>query len=307
MVQYQATCSVPLCTNSFTWPVSSGSGCSSIPTCYKLRTSTNGTICVPQGTCRLFDACINGTRCASNLTTCVVNSCCPVPICMPLALANLCDQSTSTGIGSATQTRLCPNATWNQNYITLFNSTSYMYYNMIVDYFVDASGSIYVANSSANHIIKYKPGGLDVAFFMGSGSFSSYTFQRMTVDTNGTVYTCEYRTDSSVYPSTTYYRIQKYDSNSSLFGTTIFGETACGTPPYGFCGCADLFIDRRNAIYCSDSLYHIVINITPTDPQVRVIAGTTNSSGSQLDQLNSPQGIFIDTNRTLFVVDSGNK
>ncbi|CAF1050817.1 unnamed protein product [Rotaria sp. Silwood1] len=307
MVQYQATCSAPLCTNVYSWPGSSGYSCPTISTCYRLRTSTNGTICVPQGVCRLFDTCINGTRCTSNLTTCVVDSCCSVPICIPLALTSLCDQSTPTGPSAATQIRLCPNATWNENYTTLFNSSNSMYNNMIVDYFVDANGSIYIANGSANHVIKYTSRNLSVAFFMGSGSFSPYTFQRMTVDTNGTVYTSEYRSGPMFYSPATYYRIQRYDSNSSLFGTTIFGETACGTPPNQFCGCADIFIDRRNAIYCSDSFYHIVIMITPINPQATVVAGTTNSPGSQLNQLNSPQGIFVDTNGTVFVVDSGNK
>ncbi|CAF2983302.1 unnamed protein product [Rotaria sp. Silwood2] len=108
------------------------------------------------------------------------------------------------------------------------------------------------------------------------------------------------------YSPTTYYRIQRYDSNSSLFGTTVFGETVCGTPPNQFCGCTDIFIDRRNSIYCSDSLNHLVINITPMNPQATIVAGITNSSGSQLNQLNSPQGIFVDSNGTLFVVDSGN-
>lgn len=68
-----------------------------------------------------------------------------------------------------------------------------------------------------------------------------------------------------------------------------------------------MFIDRRNLIYCSDAINHVVISISPVHPQVTVVAGTTNSSGSQLNQLNSPQGIYVDSNGTLFVADSGNK
>ncbi|CAF2624581.1 unnamed protein product [Rotaria sp. Silwood2] len=102
MVQYQATCAAPLCNNIYSWPGSAGYSCPAISPCYKLRTSTNGTICVPQGACRFFDKCISGTRCASNLTTCVVDSCCSAPICVPLALASLCDQSTPTGTGNET-------------------------------------------------------------------------------------------------------------------------------------------------------------------------------------------------------------
>lgn len=90
--------------------------------------------------------------------------------------------------------RICPNATWSPDGITILNASYYyMYSGSIADYFVDVNGSIYVANFSANHIIKYAPGNLTVSMFMGSGSYSPYLYQRMTVDPNGIVYTSEYR------------------------------------------------------------------------------------------------------------------
>ncbi|CAM4820892.1 unnamed protein product [Rotaria magnacalcarata] len=180
---------------------------------------------------------------------------------------------------------------------------------MIVDYSADKNGSIYVANGSANHIIQYKSDHLTIISFMDAGVFSPYTFQRMTIDTNGTDYTCEYRTSYSSYSYSysTYYRIQRYDSTNTIFVTTLFGETICGTPPNQFCGCNDMFIDQRNLICCSDSLNHIVINITTINPQVTVVAGITNTPRSQLNQLNGPQDIFVDTTGILFVFDSGNK
>lgn len=49
------------------------------------------------------------------------------------------------------------------------------------------------------------------------------------------------------------------------------------------------------------------MNIGPVSPQVTVIAGIKGSPGSQMNQLNSPQGIYVDSNGTLFVADSGNK
>lgn len=63
----------------------------------------------------------------------------------------------------------------------------------IIDYAVDNNGSIYIANGSANHIIKYAPGNLSLISLMGGGSFSPFTFQRMAIDANGTVYTTESR------------------------------------------------------------------------------------------------------------------
>lgn len=88
---------------------------------------------------------------------------------------------------------MCPNATWNPNPISIFNSSSSPYSTTIVDYSIDVNGSIYVANGSANHIIKYASNGLRVLSFLGAGSYSPYIFQRMTIDANGTVYTSEYR------------------------------------------------------------------------------------------------------------------
>ncbi|CAF4064128.1 unnamed protein product [Rotaria sp. Silwood1] len=104
-----------------------------------------------------------------------------------------------------------------------------------------------------------------------------------------------------------YYRLQKYDSSNWVSGTTIFGETACGTGLNQFCGCVDIFVDRQGAMYCSDSNLQRVIKITPNNQYATVVAGVTNTSGSQLSQLNNPQGIFVDANYTLYVADVGNR
>ncbi|CAF1290130.1 unnamed protein product [Rotaria sp. Silwood1] len=102
------------------------------------------------------------------------------------------------------------------------------------------------------------------------------------------------------------YRLQKYDSNNWVNGTTIFGESVCGSSVNQFCGCIDIFVDRQGAIYCSDNAMHRVIKITPNNQYATVAAGVTNTSGSQLNQLNNPQGIFVDANYTLYVIDAGN-
>jgi hypothetical protein len=91
--------------------------------------------------------------------------------------------------------RISPNATWNPNYTTLFNDANYPYYSysIISDYFLDKNGSIYVANNSAKNIIKYTLGSLNVTAIIGGGNLSIHTIQRISVDSNGSVYSSEYR------------------------------------------------------------------------------------------------------------------
>ncbi|CAF3650065.1 unnamed protein product [Rotaria sordida] len=48
---------------------------------------------------------------------------------------------------------------------------------------------------------------------------------------------------------------------------------------------------------------HRVIKITANNPFGTVVAGVTNTSGSQMNQLNNPRGIFVDVNYTLYVAD----
>ena len=106
---------------------------------------------------------------------------------------------------------------------------------------------------------------------------------------------------------TYYYRLQKYDSNNWVNGTTIFGETPCTSGLNGFCGCSDIFVDGQGAMYCCDGSNNRVIKITPNNAFATVVAGVTNTSGAQLNQLSNPRGIFVDANNTLYVADAGNR
>ncbi|CAF3438096.1 unnamed protein product, partial [Rotaria sp. Silwood2] len=105
---------------------------------------------------------------------------------------------------------------------------------------------------------------------------------------------------------TDYYRLQKYDSTDWVNGTTIFGETQCGTGLNEFCGCVDIFVDLQGAMYCCDNYNYRVIKITPNNSFATVVAGVTNVSGSLLNQLSNPRGIFVDANNTVYVADMGN-
>ena len=71
--------------------------------------------------------------------------------------------------------------------------------------------------------------------------------------------------------------------------------------------CTGLFVDINNTLYCSLESNHQVIakSLSISNSNARAVAGT-GCSGSNLDMLASPNGIFIDDNFDLYVADSGN-
>ena len=71
--------------------------------------------------------------------------------------------------------------------------------------------------------------------------------------------------------------------------------------------CRGLFISVNNTLYCSLTEMHQVIAKSLSDPTntFTIVAGT-GCVGSATTMLNSPGGIFVDSNDTLYVADSGN-
>ncbi|CAF2924072.1 unnamed protein product [Rotaria sp. Silwood2] len=279
-LKYSSSCTVDVCSNNST----SNIGCSSSPICYQFKTSNSTILCAPQVVCSLLDACISGTRCANNNSVCVINSCCSTPI-------------------SASTTEICSNATWNQNttrIVSSFWNSSYQF--SVSDFDIDSADNIYVMETYNNQIYKYAPNSTVGIYVAGSGASSNYTLQRLFVDSNGIIYTYEYRYSYPIYN----YRIQRYDSNNWINGTIMFGETQCGSDLNSFCGCVDIVADRQGSVYCSDSNNYRIIKITPNNSNAIVVAGVTNTTGSQLNLLSYPQGLFVDANYTLYVLDAGN-
>lgn len=105
---------------------------------------------------------------------------------------------------------------------------------------------------------------------------------------------------------TNYYRIVQYNQNSLTNGTVLFGPTTCGTGLNQLCWCAGLFVDRTGSIYYSEPYNQRVLKITPFASSVTVVAGITGTFGSSLNELNNPNGVYVDGNGTLFVADQSN-
>ncbi|CAF1686033.1 unnamed protein product, partial [Adineta ricciae] len=71
--------------------------------------------------------------------------------------------------------------------------------------------------------------------------------------------------------------------------------------------CYGLFVDQNNSLYCSKYFKHKVVKrwLNDVDLTPKIVAGN-GTNGSALNQLSSPEGLFVDVNFDLYVADSGN-
>ena len=109
------------------------------------------------------------------------------------------------------------------------------------------------------------------------------------VTTNGQIY---------VGDSTSIKQIIQFSNSYSNQTTTI--PTVSST-------CYGLFVDLNNTLYCSMNYGHQVVkkSLNDNSSTMTTVAGT-GSQGSTSNMLNSPLGIFVDTNFDLYVADRNN-
>jgi streptogramin lyase len=110
------------------------------------------------------------------------------------------------------------------------------------------------------------------------------------VTSDGDVY-IEYNNGSITY------RVDKWAPNATAGAIFIYTTSGC----YG------LFIDINNTLYCSYDSQHTVVkaSLDSTSNTTVVVAGT-GSFGSLPNMLNTPNGIFVDQNFSLYVADCYN-
>jgi hypothetical protein len=183
---------------------------------------------------------------------------------------------------SYNQPKFCPTATWNPN-ATTFPKRNIVNFRP-AGIFVDSNNTVYALDQSNRKIYIWTNNSinptsiiLDILFF----SFRTRDPVPIFVTMNGDIYIDDVSMKDQV---------QKWPFFM-----------------YGNSPCSGLFVDINNTLFCSMSRDHQVVKKWLNDnAKTSSIAAGTGASGSALNKLSFPYGIFVDTNFDLYVADSGN-
>ncbi|CAF4116785.1 unnamed protein product, partial [Adineta steineri] len=150
------------------------------------------------------------------------------------------------------------------------------------DIFINTNNTIYVTSQAANRIIVWSEGNtIPIKNISGniSNPFSLF------VTTAGEIYV---DSDNSTG------RIDKWTLNSTI-----------GIPIMYTCAkCYDVFIDMNNNLYCSMSSSQQIVtkSLDVVSNALTIVAGS-GTAGNTSSMLNSPAGIYVNTNFDLYVAD----
>ncbi|CAF0862843.1 unnamed protein product [Adineta steineri] len=176
-----------------------------------------------------------------------------------------------------------PCALWNPNATTFADQSTLGPYTHGV--FIDTYNTLY-AGSWWNSLVKVWPNGSSTATrTIQAGLYQPYS---LFVAMNGDVYIGNGGSNGQV---------DKWISNATI-GTGVMNISA---------PCCGLFIDTNNTLYCSLSNLNKVLKVDLTSvSSTQVMIAGNGSNGSTSSLLNSPFGIYVDTDFTLYVADSNN-
>ena len=177
---------------------------------------------------------------------------------------------------SYNQPKFCSNATWNPNATTLANPSIIGSGPLAI--YIDKNNTIYAASRETGQILIWSNDRINPTTVLHANLYSPLS---IFVTMNGDIYVGD---DSSI-------RQVLYSNSSKL----IMPMTS---------RCIGLFVDITNSIYCSSDPQHQVFKKWLGDNvSVMTTVAGTGSNGSAPNQLNGPNGIFVDTNFDLYVAD----
>ncbi|CAF4154602.1 unnamed protein product, partial [Adineta steineri] len=184
---------------------------------------------------------------------------------------------------SYNQPTFCSNALWYSSASTFASSSTIG--TSPYGIFIDGINTVYVPNRVTNTILTWPQ-------WSNTSTTSSYSnlsnpyslFMSMT----GDIY---------IDNGYSYGRVDKYIFNTSIRVTIMNVNGSC----YG------LFIDINNNLYCSlKNLHQVVKLLLNNGTTIPIIAAGNGSVGSLSNMLNSPQGIYVDSNLNLYIADCAN-
>jgi sugar lactone lactonase YvrE len=183
---------------------------------------------------------------------------------------------------SFNQPQFCSKSNWNPNGITFADHSIVGQGTLVV--FVNTDNTVYTANRQKKEILVWNENSIKPNKTI-SGDFSDVF--SLFVTSNGDIYI-----DNGVNR-----RVMKWISNTNTFVTVMNVKSAC----------SGLFVDINDNLYCSMFDYNQVVKRSLNDPlmALTVVAGT-GREGSGSNELDRPQGIFVDVNLDLYVTDCEN-
>ncbi|CAF4191884.1 unnamed protein product, partial [Adineta steineri] len=151
--------------------------------------------------------------------------------------------------------------------------------------FIDTKNTFYTVNIEEKEILIWINNSINPDKIISADFCDSLS---IFVTNNGDIY---YDTG---YP---YDRVDKWISNTNTFVNVMNVSSSC----YG------LFIDINNTLYCSMNYDDKVIKRWLNDSEmISTTAAGTGTPGSASNELNGPEGIFVDLNFDLYVADCDN-
>jgi sugar lactone lactonase YvrE len=155
--------------------------------------------------------------------------------------------------------------------------------------FVNSNNTIYVANYEKQKILVWHENSNNPTNII-YGNFT-YLFS-LFVTSNGDIYIGDI---NNVLKNG---RVQKWTAKTNTTVTVMNFKSSC----HG------LFVDTNDTLYCSMNSDHQVVKRSLNDPEMTsvIVAAGRGSLGSKPNELDGPEGIFVDVNSDLYVADCRN-
>ncbi|CAF1114226.1 unnamed protein product [Adineta steineri] len=184
---------------------------------------------------------------------------------------------------SYNQPTFCSNALWYSNASTFASSSTIG--TLPYGIFINGINTVYVPNRVSNTILSWPQWSTTSTSNSYSNLSNPYS---LFMSITGDIY---------IDNGYSYGRVDKYIFNTSNRVTVMNVNGSC----YG------LFIDINNNLYCSlKNLHQVVKLLLNNGTTIPTIAAGNGSAGPLSNMLNSPQGIYVDSNLNLYIADSAN-
>ena len=174
-------------------------------------------------------------------------------------------------------------ATWNPNAITLADSNTFGFEP--TGLFVNTNNTVFATSLGLHSVLVWPEGSLNAT----QSIFTNLSRQNsIFVTSNGDVYADNgYSNDG----------VAKWTSSTSSVTTSMLATGVCG----------GLFVDIYDSLYCSQSGSHRVLKkAVDSNASTSAVVAGNGTAGSSSYMLNSPFGIFVDIDLSLYVADLDN-